>query len=98
MPWELTYEQWADIWIRSGKWDRRGNWAEGYVMMRPGDKGAYAVGNVVIGRHEDNAIERNRLAKERRERALLERPAEWYEAEAEGVEPEPEDPYDETPF
>jgi len=38
--------------------------------------------------------ERNRTARER----ALERPASWYEAEAEGVEPEPEDPYDETPF
>lgn len=59
IPFLLTYEQWLEIWLESGKWHQRG-WRRGqYVMARPGDKGAYEVGNVVIRLAEDNRAERN---------------------------------------
>lgn len=99
IDWQLTYEQWCKIWADSGRWDQRGNWAEGYVMMRPGDVGPYAVGNVVIGRHVDNVAERNRIVfAAARAQDEEERPADWYEAEAAGDAPAEDDPFDDTPF
>lgn len=40
----LTYDQWLNIWLLSGKLDEYGK----YVMSRVGDKGAYEIGNVFI--------------------------------------------------
>lgn len=60
IPFLLTFEQWAEIWRLSGKWDQRGARKGQYVMARPGDRGAYEVGNVVICRAEENRAERNR--------------------------------------
>lgn len=51
---ELTFEDWRDIWISSGKWDQRGKGRGKYCMMRHGDAGPYAIGNVLIGLNEDN--------------------------------------------
>ena len=99
IPWELTFTQWVRIWVASGKWNKRGNTtADGYVMMRPGDVGPYAVGNVKIGTHRANIIERNRLMKLRRQQEENERPDDWYEREREGSEPGEVDEFDETPF
>jgi len=67
-------------------------------MMRPGDVGPYAVGNVKIGTHRANIIERNRLMKLRRQQEEDERPDDWYEREREGSEPGEVDEFDETPF
>lgn len=60
IPFLLTYEEWRKIWMESGKWKQRGNRRGQYVMMRPGDKGAYELGNVIIARVEDNRADRNR--------------------------------------
>jgi hypothetical protein len=61
VPFELTFEQWLDVWKSSGHFDERGNkTAEGYVMARNEDKGPYAVGNVSIKPHRVNVTERNR--------------------------------------
>jgi hypothetical protein len=98
IEWNLTYDQWCKLWADSSKWDQRGNWAEGYVMMRPGDTGPYAVGNVVIGRHIDNVTERNRLWFAMQRAATDEKPAEWYDAEGAGEDQAEEDPLDDTPF
>ena len=58
----LTFEQWWRIWHRSGRWEQRGNGtADEFVMSRKGDAGPYAVGNVAIVRHAENAAERNTL-------------------------------------
>jgi hypothetical protein len=60
IPFRLTFDEWMSIWLASGKWDRRG-WRRGqFVMARPGDKGAYEIGNVIICLAEDNRAERNR--------------------------------------
>jgi hypothetical protein len=60
VPFNLTFEQWWDIWERSGKWEKRGNRRGQYCMARNGDLGAYEIGNVRIERHETNTAERNR--------------------------------------
>lgn len=47
--------------MESGKFDERSaKTADGYVMARHGDRGAYAVGNVSIVKHRVNVAERNR--------------------------------------
>ena len=56
----LTYEQWWDIWQQSGKWDQRGKGKGSYVMSRIGDKGGYTLGNVFIQSNSDNVIEGNK--------------------------------------
>lgn len=66
IPWELTFDQWWQIWEDSGLWKCRGNWVGGAVMMRNGDTGPYAVGNVRIGSFVENVQERNRLVAIRR--------------------------------
>jgi hypothetical protein len=51
---ELSYEQWLDIWQKSGHLDERGPRKGQYVMARIGDNGSYAVGNVEIITAEQN--------------------------------------------
>lgn len=53
--WQLTLAEWWGIWEASGKWELRGRHKGGWVMGRPGDIGPYAVGNVVICTHSENA-------------------------------------------
>jgi hypothetical protein len=48
IPFELTFEEWLQIWNASGKLDRRGRGVDKYVMARNGDAGPYKVGNVRI--------------------------------------------------
>lgn len=69
VAWELTFDQWWKIWEDSGLWKCRGNWVGGAVMMRNGDTGPYAVGNVRIGSHTENVVERNKLVAIRRRHA-----------------------------
>lgn len=59
IPFLLTYEQWCEVWLESGKWEYRGKRRGQYVMSRPGDQGAYELGNVVIVPIGDNMAERN---------------------------------------
>lgn len=56
----LTFEQWQAIWLESGRWQMRGSRKGQYVMARPGDRGAYEIGNVIICPAEENRAERNR--------------------------------------
>ncbi len=44
----LTFEQWFDVWWKSGRLLERGIRRDQYVMGRFGDEGPYAVGNVSI--------------------------------------------------
>ncbi len=53
----LTYEEWYDIWYKSGKWEQRGARKGQYVMSRYNDTGAYEMGNVFIQPHEENRRE-----------------------------------------
>ena len=50
----LTFEQWWDIWDKSGQWDERGYHKGQYVMSRRGDIGPYEIGNVFIQTQADN--------------------------------------------
>jgi hypothetical protein len=52
--WELTLWQWWTIWQDSGHWHERSG-GRGYMMCRNGDTGPYAVGNVFIGRGDENS-------------------------------------------
>lgn len=54
---ELTFSQWLEIWIASGKVRRRGCRRGQYVMARHGDRGPYAVGNVKIILASENIAE-----------------------------------------
>jgi len=55
----LTFDEWCSIWKQSRKWNQRG-WRKGqYCMCRPGDRGAYEVGNVIICLASENRAERN---------------------------------------
>ena len=44
----LTFEEWWNIWQKSGHWDKRGRNIGQYCMSRYGDIGPYDVGNVFI--------------------------------------------------
>jgi hypothetical protein len=50
----MTFEEWFDIWQKSGKWEQRGHSAGQYCMSRFNDLGDYAVGNVFIQLHSSN--------------------------------------------
>ena len=59
----LSFEQWWEIWLASGKWDQRGRCNGQYVMSRLGpDIGPYAAGNVVIQTVNRNATEKKQRA------------------------------------
>ena len=60
IPFLLTFDEWWMIWEQSGHWNERGNRRGQYCMSRPGDQGAYEIGNVKIVLNEDNRSERNR--------------------------------------
>jgi hypothetical protein len=55
----LTFEQWLEVWEKSGHLRERGCHKGRYVMARPGDLGAYETGNVVIVLSSQNCAEGN---------------------------------------
>ena len=57
VPFELTYDEWINIWLQSGKYDLRGYGRGKYCMSRINDIGPYAVNNVFIQLHTDNQIQ-----------------------------------------
>ena len=57
---DLTFDQWYDIWQQSGKWDLRGKGKGTYVMSRIGDTGGYTLSNVYIQSNSSNVIEGNK--------------------------------------
>jgi len=50
----LTFEQWLDLWEKSGHLKERGRGAGKYVMSRKDDDGDYEIGNVFIQTHAQN--------------------------------------------
>jgi hypothetical protein len=48
IDWHLTFEEWLDIWIKSGKLDQRGKGQGKYCMARHFDLGPYSISNVSI--------------------------------------------------
>jgi hypothetical protein len=57
IEWLFTFDEWIDLWLKSGKWSQRGNRRGQYVMARIGDVGPYAPWNVEIKLHSENTIE-----------------------------------------
>lgn len=56
IAWKLTFQQWLNIWVASGRLNKRGQRRGQYVMGRYGDVGAYEVNNVaIITNYENNA-------------------------------------------
>ena len=59
IPFEITFEEWLEVWTKSSHWNNRGKFPGGYVMGRFGDSGPYAKDNVHIITSHENALERN---------------------------------------
>lgn len=55
----LTFEQWRDWWVATGKWEQRGRGRGKYCMRRYGDVGPYSIDNVFCGTNEDNVRDGN---------------------------------------
>jgi len=51
---ELSFEDWLNIWLSSGHWHERGTKQGQYCMSRYGDMGPYAIGNVFIQLQSEN--------------------------------------------
>lgn len=54
VPFLLSFEQWMDIWQKSGHYNERGNRKGQYCMSRYNDVGPYEINNVFIQLHSDN--------------------------------------------
>ena len=80
---KLTFDEWKQIWLDSGKWDQRGRGADKYCMCRIGDKGCYEVGNVFIGLGKINVRDGNlgkpnsEETKRKKSEALKGKPKTW---------------------
>lgn len=54
---KMSFEEWAQVWVDSGKWDLRGRKVGQYCMCRKNDLGHYEVGNVFIATMQENSRE-----------------------------------------
>jgi len=54
IEWHLTFEEWCEIWRKSGQWENRGVRRGQYVMARNWDAGPYAAWNVDIQLSAEN--------------------------------------------
>jgi len=66
----LTYDEWYDIWQKSGHWSERGRGPGKYVMCRYGDIGPYAIGNVYIDTQEHNGYMANIGTKQTQQHSI----------------------------
>lgn len=55
----MSYAEWLEMWLISGKWGQRGRSAGLFQMCRKGDAGAYSARNCYIGSVADNQKERH---------------------------------------
>lgn len=55
---DITYTDWLEMWLVSGKWFERGKKSSQYVMCRYGDTGPYSIKNCYIGTVEQNGRDR----------------------------------------
>ena len=58
IPWSMSYEEWLEMWLLSGKWEERGRKSGQYCMCRLGDTGPYSKKNCFIGLTDNNQQER----------------------------------------
>lgn len=61
---ELTFEQWCEIWRDSGKWSERGQRGFECCMARRFDVGPYSFENVVIMTNEQNLKDAARFRRD----------------------------------
>jgi len=54
ISWEITYSEWLEMWLVSGKWEQRGRGSDTYCMCRHGDVGPYSQRNCYIDKTENN--------------------------------------------
>lgn len=60
----LTFDEWLEIWLESGKLPQRGRHKGQYRMFRKGGKGAFSKGNIEIGTgHKPLPDDRNRYSE-----------------------------------
>jgi hypothetical protein len=59
IAWQLTFDEWWDIWQQSGHWNDRGRKLNQYCMSRYGDVGPYSTTNVFIQTHIQNSKDAN---------------------------------------
>ena len=53
----MTFDEWLQVWIDSGKLHLRGSGRGKFCMARKDDLGDYAVGNVEVKANEENSRE-----------------------------------------
>lgn len=83
VPFNISFEDWCEIWLQSGHWEERGRKKGQYVMCRKNDSGAYDKNNVYIDKTENNIslgskgrivspehLEKNRQAQLGKKRSL----------------------------
>lgn len=58
IKWDISFEEWWNVWQQSGKWEERGREAHQYCMSRKNDNGPYSVENVKIVTMKENSQER----------------------------------------
>jgi hypothetical protein len=63
IQWKLTFNEWLQIWIDSGKYEFRGPKKGQYCMSRYNDIGDYEVENVFIQQHSEN-VSQSRKGKD----------------------------------
>lgn len=59
--WQISYEEWLEPWLESGKWPLRGKVKGKYQMCRYGDTGPYNTKNCYIGSVEQNQEDRSKI-------------------------------------
>lgn len=55
----ISYEDWLEMWLESGMWEKRGKTKNSFQMCRYGDEGAYTKNNCFIGTVEHNQNDRS---------------------------------------
>ena len=59
LSWDLSFDDWLDIWQQSGQFNNRGRKSGQYCMSRYNDTGPYAKHNVFIQTHIQNSKDAN---------------------------------------
>ena len=60
IDWQLTFDQWMDIWDNSGQWENMGKGVGLFMMCRVKEPGPYSIENVYIGTGKQNQADRLR--------------------------------------
>lgn len=61
IDWNISYEEWLEIWLISGMYKNRGREKGNYQMCRRYDEGAYSPTNCYIATVEQNQKERHKI-------------------------------------